>query len=68
MFYQTLLLFQEASAELEREVGTQSFFEIYYERGDFRYSHRFGTFHLIYYGPLYFCGALFDHQTCWSCR
>ncbi len=28
MFYQTLLLFQEASAELEREVGTQSFFDI----------------------------------------
>ncbi|NRB50651.1 MAG: MotA/TolQ/ExbB proton channel family protein [Saprospiraceae bacterium] len=28
MFYQTLLLFQEASADLEREVGTQSFFDI----------------------------------------
>lgn len=28
MFYQTLLLFQEASADLEREVGTQSFLDI----------------------------------------
>ncbi|NET33517.1 MAG: MotA/TolQ/ExbB proton channel family protein [Cyanothece sp. SIO1E1] len=33
MFYQTLLLFQEASADLEREVGTQSFFGIITEGG-----------------------------------